>query len=129
MTDTQIVICWLAFVLIMLLGHISTGSCEAQLHRQLLRSLKSLEWTPRMTPQQFPGPHHQQLMALTEETEAVAAALLLLTASGAQLEIAVDPHCPEAVPLLGKKLRAAADQLSPSPDSLLWQRVQAVSPN
>lgn len=72
------------------------------------------------------GPHYEQLLALAEETGAVGAALLLLTAGGAQLEIAA---LPQLYPLLGQQLRAVADQLSPPPESLLWQRVQFASPN
>ncbi len=72
------------------------------------------------------GPHHDLLVGLSEETGAVAAALVVLTPQGVVFELAA---CPQVLPVLGQKLRAAADQLSPPDPSPLWERIQAVCPN
>lgn len=72
------------------------------------------------------GPHHKQLLTIAVEAKAVGAALLLLTSQGVMFEIAAGP---EVLPILGAKLRAAADRLSPPDPSPLWQRIQSPCPN
>lgn len=72
------------------------------------------------------GPHFDLLVRLSEETGSVAAALLLLTPQGVVFNIAA---CPQTIPVLATKLRAAADQLSPPEPSPLWERINAVCLN
>lgn len=72
------------------------------------------------------GPHFQRLVDLATESNAVGAALLLLTPQGVVFEVAA---CPQVLPMLGQKLRAAGNQLATPERSPLWERIEATCPN